>query len=367
MSGTHRTGARFGARFASATLVGALLSGCASQGETPVESAPRMAASEAEATALIASAETPAKTLCEPGESAAFSGHVQDDFGLTISVCIKPETAGEDAVISIRNFGEGGGTVLSCRASECDGIIGMQHYRRYRFSILTLEWEQDGARQKLVESHNAEDASADPQHSLSHSWSSAEDLARGIEPTEYPVAADTEPLSLLALEAVLPSKDWPEPALAPIEPSNPPTGATLEASGAIVPGENEGRWRQLYFGDRKDDVIAQLTPVLGNPEASMFNSECPAGPLEVVSFGAVSLSFMDDAWLGWFANTGSPGMESMLVSDGLEPGDSARLPENAERFSDSSLGEEFAINEINGLIENDAISARWAGLNCIFR
>lgn len=143
------------------------------------------------------------ETLCNANETAAFSGDVHDGFGLTISVCLSAETEDEVPVISIRSIGEGGSTVLSCKADACGGIINFEHYRRYRFSILTLEWEQDGSRQQLVESFDAEELMSDPKHTVTHTWSTKEARSRGIEPEAYPVLPVTAPLSLLTLEDVL--------------------------------------------------------------------------------------------------------------------------------------------------------------------
>ena len=142
------------------------------------------------------------QTLCQIDETVAFSGDVHDGFGLTISVCIGRDAESDVPLLSIRSEGEGGSSVISCLASACDGIIQFEHYRRYRFSVLTLKWGNDGSRQRLVESFNAEDPFRDPVHSVTHIWSTKEARARGIEPEPYPVVAVTAPLSLLKLESV---------------------------------------------------------------------------------------------------------------------------------------------------------------------
>lgn len=145
----------------------------------------------------------PLATLCKANETSVFSGDVQDDFGLTISICLDSQATDGSQVISVRSEGEGGGTVVSCETHLCDGIIEFEHYRRYRFTQLTLSWFHDGSQQILSESFNAEDSSAPPVHSVLHNWSTTDARVQGLTPDTYPVLPSTKPLSLLRLESVM--------------------------------------------------------------------------------------------------------------------------------------------------------------------
>ena len=152
-------------------------------------------------------------SLCQAGEKTVFSGNVQDDFGLGISVCVDANGSDGATTISIRSEGEGGGTVVSCKAGQCEGVIGMQHYTRYRVTMLTLEWMDRGQFNRIVESFNAEDPKAEPAVSVTSEWASVEMIADGTPALEYPVVVFTEPLSLMDIADILPAADWPEPAL----------------------------------------------------------------------------------------------------------------------------------------------------------
>ena len=193
-----------GQKLSAATLIAGLLCACTAIPNAAAQTAPP---AERQAPAMFLTAASPIETLCEEGEEAAFSGDVQDGFGLTLSVCIAPVEAGGDAgnepIISIRSEGEGGGTVLSCAASECRGIIEFGHYRRARFTELTLKWYQNGSEQVLIESFDAQDPDAPASHSITHSWQTKEGAELDLEETPYPVIAKTEALSMLALDAHL--------------------------------------------------------------------------------------------------------------------------------------------------------------------
>lgn len=168
--------------------------------------------------------------LCKSGEQTVFQGSVRDDLGLDIAVCIAPETRGTAATINLRSVGEGGEFVVSCQAEDCEGVIGMQHYRRPRFTILTLEWVGPyGSRQKMVETHYAPTDGDKPQHLLTHSWTTAEMIEAKTKPMEHPVAATTDPLSLLTLGQVLDVKNWPDRALPKAANAAPADGNDCKA------------------------------------------------------------------------------------------------------------------------------------------
>ncbi|MEL7199625.1 MAG: hypothetical protein AAGL10_15040 [Pseudomonadota bacterium] len=187
-----------------AALIAGLLCASTTVANAAAQSAPP---AERQAPAMFLTAASPIESLCQEGEEAAFSGDIQDDFGLTISVCIAPVeeggNAGSDPTISIRSRGEGGGNVLSCQASECDGVIEFQHYRRARFTELTLKWYQNGSEQVLIETFDAQYPDGEPHHSISHTWQTKEATELGLDATPYPVTAKTAPLSMLALDSHL--------------------------------------------------------------------------------------------------------------------------------------------------------------------
>lgn len=160
-----------------------------------------------------ASAEAAVPSLCEDGETTVFSGDVEDDFGLGLSVCVVQGSSEGQTRITVRTSGEGGGSTTSCMADACDGVIGLQHYRRPRMTILKLEWMDNGSFNRLTETFDAEVPEAPPIDEVTYHWASARMLAEGTAPLADPVTTRTEALSLLKLASYLPARDWPEPAL----------------------------------------------------------------------------------------------------------------------------------------------------------
>lgn len=136
---------------------------------------------------------------CEAGEALVFAGDVEDDFGLSIAVCVRDET------LTIRYSGEGDPQAVSCRIGACAGIIDFDHYVRYRFTIITLAWRDEKGEFKLTESFDAQNEGEEPVHIVTHTWSPAQEEFGEVEPLEYPVVAVTESLSLVALSYW----DWP--------------------------------------------------------------------------------------------------------------------------------------------------------------
>ena len=130
---------------------------------------------------------------CEGTETLVFAGDVQDDFGLSIAVCVG------DQNLTIRYSGEGDPQAVSCRIGECAGIIDFKHYVRYRLTIITLAWRDENGEFKLTESLDAQNEGEAPVHIVTHSWSPEPRDSAAVEPLKYPVAAYTEPLSLLRL------------------------------------------------------------------------------------------------------------------------------------------------------------------------
>ncbi|WP_284126118.1 hypothetical protein [Parerythrobacter aestuarii] len=163
--------------------------------EVPAKAPPAM---------FLTAADPAPSSLCQAGEQLLFSGNVLDDFGLGLSVCASPGERDAPATIAIRSEGEGGGTVVQCLATECGGFIEMTQYTRPRFTVLTLEWMDNGNWNKLTESYDAEQtADGEGVSVVRFQWASEDMLEAGTEPLDDPVEAFTEPLSMLALTQYL--------------------------------------------------------------------------------------------------------------------------------------------------------------------
>ena len=143
--------------------------------------------------AVLLSAIAPA-SACGANETDVFSGQVEDDLGLDLSVCVAGDEGEPDAAITIRWSGEGGSDSVSCRAGECEGVIEYARYTRPRFTIVTLAWAKDGAIQRLTQSFDAQGET--PKASVSHIWTSQNADLGSVE--SFPVrtgASDLESVS----------------------------------------------------------------------------------------------------------------------------------------------------------------------------
>jgi hypothetical protein len=133
---------------------------------------------------------------CETDETRVFAGDVEDDFGLSIAVCVHDETR------TIRYSGEGDPQSVSCRIGACAGIIDFDHYVRYRFTIITLEWRDENGEFKLTESFDAQDEGGEPVHHVTHIWMPPCEVLGHAELLEYAVVAHTPALSMMALSFI---------------------------------------------------------------------------------------------------------------------------------------------------------------------
>jgi len=142
----------------------------------------------------------------------------------------------------------------------------------------------------------------------------------------------------------------------------------LEGGGLRVFLASTGSSRPLPFGTPSTEVLAVLTTVLGSKPAERGeNVDCAAK--YAVWDNGLTVWFTNDRFSGWHVGRGS----SLTTSDGLGPGTTRAQLEAARNavFTSSSLGEEFTIGELAGLLESAAPDASvqhlWSGHVCIAR
>lgn len=128
----------------------------------------------------------------------------------------------------------------------------------------------------------------------------------------------------------------------------------------------------LSFGAGEEQVVAQLTQVLGSPGERDTNDECGAGPMSFRHFGPLGLNFSQGLWVGWSLNGGALGGVPVTLHNGLTVGSRAGEMVSASHYDpQSTLGDEFTVDGISGLSTDrgsDApIETLWAGTNCHFR
>ena len=147
--------------------------------------------------------------LCKPSETALFFGHVEDDLGLDVAVCL----SGDDKAktVTVRWSGEGGGDSVSCLAAQCKGAIEYSRYTSPHQTILQLACAKDGHVQRLYQTLERSDLSDEAVSKNSHVWEVA-----GGDPdaaTSFPVRTDAKPLALMAIGDILPEQPWHKPLL----------------------------------------------------------------------------------------------------------------------------------------------------------
>jgi len=158
--------------------------------------------------AILLCATAPANA-CQQGETYVFSGAVEDGFGPDLAVCVIGGEGEQDATVTVRWSGEGGDDSVSCRASECDGVMEYSRYTRPRFTIVTLAWSKDGMVQRLIQSLDAQGEA--PEASVRHFWAPR---SAGLGSTEsFPVRTGACNLALMKMGEWLPTKPWSEPLL----------------------------------------------------------------------------------------------------------------------------------------------------------
>lgn len=158
---------------------------------------------------ISAPQDTSAPTLCHADEDTVLYGQVQDDLGLDVAVCLSGDE--EKRRLTIRWVGEGGGAAVSCDYGECDGIAEYSRYTSTHLTILQLAWRKDDSIQRLYQTLVRASPSEAATHTTSHFWETAG--AASSDVTAYEVVSDGEPLQLMQLEGIVPTRDWARPLL----------------------------------------------------------------------------------------------------------------------------------------------------------
>ena len=145
-----------------------------------------------------------------------------------------------------------------------------------------------------------------------------------------------------------------------------PAENTLEQGGALVRTlTGNGLEPGFPFGMAQAEAVAAATAAFGEPSSTARNDECGAGPLDFVSFDALTLAFQEGRFAGWAVDGPHP---SLRTAGGLAVG-APRSVLGDTPIEQTTLGQEFEVGGIGGLLdENDTgVAALWAGLTCHFR
>ena len=143
-------------------------------------------------------------------------------------------------------------------------------------------------------------------------------------------------------------------APAPASPAAPTE--TLTAKG-IAPG--------IDFGMPMAKVVAAATKAFGAPTHKEHSDECGQGPMDFVNFHDLSLEFDGGKLVGWSLGGANP---ALRTARGLAIGAPASVLRGSPIDHDSSLGLEFEVDGVGGLLDDKEtkITALWAGSVCQF-
>lgn len=152
----------------------------------------------------------------------------------------------------------------------------------------------------------------------------------------------------------------------------------IDPEGLRFVDPQTGRTSLLAFGRNQSETERALTPVLGEGTARGTNSECGAGPVDMLHYGALTLNFQDDEFLGWFLG-GRDGKSDLTNMAGIGIGSTRAEVEDVlaiRMLEGSTLGAEFQSGPqdgagIGGLFggpgKDAQVDSLWAGLTCFFR
>jgi hypothetical protein len=122
----------------------------------------------------------------------------------------------------------------------------------------------------------------------------------------------------------------------------------------------------LAFGMPRAQAVEAARAVFGTPTGRQHNGECGEGPMDFISFRDLQLGFREGRLTGWSLSGADPALRS---ARGLAIGAPRSVLGDAALDRESTLGPEFVVDEIGGLLDENAtrIEALWAGDACLFR
>jgi hypothetical protein len=161
-----------------------------------------------------------------------------------------------------------------------------------------------------------------------------------------------------ASKAAIPDVATPSNQSAAAVPAAPVAPHYLLAANGLDPG--------LSFGMPREAAVAAATAAFGAPTGREHNDECGEGPMDFVTYGDLQLGFQDGKLAGWAMGGSRPDLRS---KSGLAVGAPRSVLGTAEIDRDSSLGPEFEVDGIGGLLDEKEkkVDSLWAGSTCQFR
>lgn len=142
-------------------------------------------------------------------------------------------------------------------------------------------------------------------------------------------------------------------------PANPRLGFSFDRGGI----EQAETGLRIDFGRAQTGAVDSAARLFGSqPDELILQQECGAGPIETARWPGVSLNFLGGGLQGWVL--GAPGISAEGLTVGMARAD---LPPVS--FRNTSLGTEFELNGVHGLIlpGEREVAQLWSGVTCFFR
>lgn len=156
-------------------------------------------------------------------------------------------------------------------------------------------------------------------------------------------------------------------------PQSEEVGLILTDEGLQLVNLQTGSTTPLAFESDMATTQNAVAQILGEPEETGENSECPSGPLTYANWSnGLVLNADGDTFVGWGLRSGD-GDATLTTASGIGIGSTRQELEEAYTVElvDSTLGVEFAAGNLFGLLSSPeptgTITDLWAGIACNFR
>jgi hypothetical protein len=185
-------------------------------------------------------------------------------------------------------------------------------------------------------------------------------LAACSPPSEAPVASVAAPTPAAT---PAPPATVPIPPAVAVEPAPEARPATL-----VLRGDGIDLGGVIAFDSPADAMISRVSAFFGQPPGNVATlSDCGEGQLEMAGWDNGFTTYSQDGKFTGWASVDQRTAEGIGFGSSRAALDAAYHPE----VSESSLGWEFYVNGLSGILESDApdaaISEFWSGMTCAMR
>lgn len=186
-----------------------------------------------------------------------------------------------------------------------------------------------------------------------------------VEPVDSLDNLDAANAGAPALNTELADEGLPAPT-----PSASAGAARIELTTkglSLVPADGSDA-RALDFGMDRAAVEQAVAGVLG---AGKPGDDCELGPIKTTRYPGIDLSFNDTGFAGWTVDRDNK--SGLKTASGIGIGATRKALDAAYKVQveDSSLGHEFMVDSLDGILSGDAatdtITNLWAGETCVAR